>query len=252
MTAPVRPTAFSLASQDLDFLSSATGNGTIFYNRTSQVTFENGPCRAFSSDGTRLAMGYWDATGLIWDLRPAIGRAGMPARALSPTHLNQLWSDLGGEDAAEAHAAIWTLVAAPEKALRVLDERLKSADQIDPQRMHQLLTDLDSPKFAVRQGASRELEQIADQAEPLLREVLEKRLPLEARRRIEEMLRLPRVLRNPECLRCARAIQVLEQIGTPEARQILQRLAGGASQARLTQEAKASLERLAKRPAATP
>jgi hypothetical protein len=40
----------------------------------------------------------------------------------------------------------------------------------------------------------------------------------------------------------------LERIGTPEARQLLKRLATGAPGARLTREAKASLERLAIHP----
>ena len=43
-----------------------------------------------------------------------------------------------------------------------------------------------------------------------------------------------------------RALEVLERIGTPEARQILLSLAKGAPEAALTQEAKASLERLGK------
>jgi hypothetical protein len=42
-----------------------------------------------------------------------------------------------------------------------------------------------------------------------------------------------------------RAIEVLEHIGTPEARQVLDTLARGAAVARVTQEAKASLKRLA-------
>ncbi len=43
-----------------------------------------------------------------------------------------------------------------------------------------------------------------------------------------------------------RTVEVLEIAGTPEARQVLEQLAKGAPEARLTQEAKASLERLAK------
>jgi hypothetical protein len=39
---------------------------------------------------------------------------------------------------------------------------------------------------------------------------------------------------------------VLEQIGTPEAREVLRTLARGASGSRLTREASASLERLAR------
>ena len=44
-----------------------------------------------------------------------------------------------------------------------------------------------------------------------------------------------------------RAVAVLEDIANPEARELLQKLAEGAPEGRLTQEAKASLERLAKR-----
>ena len=44
------------------------------------------------------------------------------------------------------------------------------------------------------------------------------------------------------------AIEALEHAGTAQAEQLLQVLAKGAAEARLTQEAKASLERLAKRP----
>ncbi len=53
---------------------------------------------------------------------------------------------------------------------------------------------------------------------------------------------------SPEQLQMLRVMEVLEHIGTAEARQVLAGLAKGAPEARLTQEAKASLERLAKRP----
>jgi hypothetical protein len=49
-------------------------------------------------------------------------------------------------------------------------------------------------------------------------------------------------------LRVLRAIEVLERIASEEACQALKHLAGGVSQARLTREAKAALERLEKLP----
>jgi len=52
---------------------------------------------------------------------------------------------------------------------------------------------------------------------------------------------------SAETLRQGRAIEVLEHIATPEARQLLQTIAEGAAGAGLTREAKAALERLGHR-----
>jgi hypothetical protein len=50
-------------------------------------------------------------------------------------------------------------------------------------------------------------------------------------------------------LRDVRAVEALEHAGMPEARRLLETLARGAAEARLTQEARASLRRLERRPA---
>jgi hypothetical protein len=44
-----------------------------------------------------------------------------------------------------------------------------------------------------------------------------------------------------------RAVQILEYIGTTQAREVLEALAKGAAEARLTQEAKGSLDRLTRK-----
>lgn len=51
---------------------------------------------------------------------------------------------------------------------------------------------------------------------------------------------------NTQWLRAVRAVALLETLATPEARTLLEHLAGGESEAPPTQEAKAALERLAK------
>jgi hypothetical protein len=49
-----------------------------------------------------------------------------------------------------------------------------------------------------------------------------------------------------------RALEALEKADTPQARQLLQKLADGASEAGMTREAKAALERLATQPVMRP
>ena len=66
-------------------------------------------------------------------------------------------------------------------------------------------------------------------------------------RRAEALLRALSAGVAPTTLRNIRVAAVLEYIDTPEARQLLETLARGAPEARLTLETKASLERLSRR-----
>src|SRR5207237_2340742 len=98
-----------------------------------------------------------------------------------------------------------------------------------------------------RNKATRALEGLEELAYPVVHKALAGSVPLESRRRIERVLsRLKGPVASPKTIRELRAVEVLEHIGTPEARQVLHVLAQGAAGARLTEEAKASLERLTK------
>lgn len=62
--------------------------------------------------------------------------------------------------------------------------------------------------------------------------------------------RIEALLRRLDALPAERATEVVEALeyaATPEARALLEQLAGGLAEARLTREAKASVERLGKR-----
>jgi hypothetical protein len=205
---------------------------------------------AFSPAGRTLATGLVDTTILVWDLASATGQTARPAKDLGPTELDRLWVDLANEDGRKTHAALWTWVTVPEKAVAFLKGRLRPVT-VEDARVWQRIADLDSNQFTVREAASQELEKRGASAEPALRKALEKHPSAEARQRLESLLKK---LESPsaEQLRDLRALQVLEYVDTPEARQVLETLAKGAPGARLTREAKASLERLAKRPATFP
>jgi hypothetical protein len=110
-----------------------------------------------------------------------------------------------------------------------------------------LLADLDSKRFAARRAAAEELVRLREAALPALKQFLEGKPSLEARKRAEAIL--PRIVRDPasgDVLRDWRAVRVLERIGGKGARAQLEALAGGAHGVLLTREAKAALGRLSR------
>jgi RNA polymerase sigma factor (sigma-70 family) len=195
---------------------------------------------AFAPDGWRLASGGFDGTALVWEVF-APGRSD-PSEA----ELAAWWDDLAGEPA-KANRAVGALAAARATAA-FLAKRVKPVEAPDEQRLARLIADLDGDRFRDREAATKELERLQELAGPMLRQALTAHPSAEARRRIDGLLeQLAKPLRHPESLRAVRAAEVLELAGTPDARRLLQALARGAPAGRLTQEAKASLGRLARR-----
>jgi hypothetical protein len=166
--------------------------------------------------------------------------------SLSAKDLGGLWTSLAEDDAARAYREIGTLTAAPDQAISLVRERLRPASEANGQQVARLIADLDSNQFAVRQKAREELENLGEQAAPALRKTLTKKPALAVSRQIEEVLAKTDQL-TPESIRAVRAIEVLEHIGSPEAKRLLETLAKGAEGFRLTTEAKASLDRLNRR-----
>jgi RNA polymerase sigma factor (sigma-70 family) len=198
---------------------------------------------AFSADGRRLVSGGEDTLGLVWDVL-GLARTGRASAAdLSAKELSTLWAELASPDAARGHAAMGELASRPRQAAALLRERLRPAAEVAPERLARLVADLGSETFAVRQKAARELEQLGDLAEPALRRLAEEGRSLEARRRAGQLLEKLRFAVSPAGLRQSRAIEVLEGLATPDARRLLERLAGGVAWARLTREAGAALRR---------
>jgi HEAT repeat protein len=145
------------------------------------------------------------------------------------------------------------MVAEGDRAVSFLKERLPPADG-NPERIRQLIRDLDHQRFAVREKATRELERLGPVAEPALRNALQKTHSPEVRTRVTAILARQKATTplagSAEELRTVRSVQVLEYIGSAGARDVLQSLAGGAERARITQEARAALKRLSRPPVA--
>lgn len=204
---------------------------------------------AFSPDGKTLASGSRDKTIKLWDM-PAT-KIAKPANSsiLASQDMESLWTTLAGEDTAKAYLAIGTLVGVPDQAVPLVKERLQRVSV--PKQVSHWITDLDSAQFPTRQKATEALEKLGDRAKTAMLKKQAEKPSFEVRQRIEQLLaKIEQQPLTTEGLRALRLVEVLESIGSPEAMQVLKTLATGVEGARLTQEAKASLDRLNKQAAA--
>jgi hypothetical protein len=197
---------------------------------------------AVSADGKLLATMSSDAPIFIWDVTGCYGRPPL-STPFSEADSERLWNQLRDLDATAAFTAMRTLMARPEPAVALLRKRLQPAVALEARAVEQLLRELDADDFATRQRSTAALAEAADYVEPLLQRAQERQPTAEFKRRIEHILEMARP-GAPERLRESRAIEVLERVGTPAARQLLETLAGGAREARRTREAQSALSRL--------
>jgi RNA polymerase sigma factor (sigma-70 family) len=166
---------------------------------------------------------------------------------LSDEEKEVLWTDLMRRDAPAVSRAYCTLTAVPAQTVPFLAERLKPVTDADLEGLTRALADLDSEQFAVREGATRDLERLGVLAEPALRESLSRpSTSLEARTRIQAVLGKLEAKELSRGRRALRGIDALEETGTPEARRLLEKLAGGTDRSQVTRAAKAALERSAR------
>jgi len=231
----VAPFGLGLRPTVVDVFETATGDkvAEIKNGHQGEIT-----AITLSPDGSLLATGSADTTILVWDLARS-AKTGPPAAGEMAT----LWADLAG-DGAQAYPAMARLTAGTSATLDFLRPRLAAVAVADPERLKELTADLGGKEFAARTKAENALLALTEAALPALRRALDGKPGLEAQRRIEQLIAQ---IENPrgDRLRLLRAVTLLERIGTPAARDILQKLSGGIEEARLTQDARAALARLA-------
>jgi WD40 repeat protein len=192
---------------------------------------------AFSDDRRLLASGGSDSTILIWDVTA-------PGQSHS-TDRDSCWADLGSSDAERAYRALCSLIDWPD-AVEWLGPRLSAVSPANSDFVRRLISQLDDERFAVRDQATKQLAEVVASAESFLRPALMEDLSAEARSRIEVLLsRLAGEDWTASQLRQLRAVELLEVIGSQEAQALLETLAKGLPQARLTREAQAARNRLA-------
>jgi WD40 repeat protein len=204
----------------------------------------------FAPNSRILATGGTDHTTLLWDVRvPRLFASAGKSGKLDADERQRAWNDLAGQDAHAAYQALARLAADPAASVAFVGERLQPVRAPEARQVEKWIKDLDDDSFAVRDRASAELRRQGRLVEPALRQAVAARPGPEVLHRLELLLS---ELGNEEIgltgerLRAYRAVQLLEIVGTPEARRALERLATGAERAAETQMARSALLRVPK------
>ena len=201
---------------------------------------------AFSPDSKRLATGSNDTTVLVWDLTGRIGEEAAKGK-LTAEETAKLWTSLSDSDARAAHRALRRLADSPEETLALLTKQIQSGGKdVETDSIAKLIAALDSDVFEERQKAASDLATLGKTAAPTLKKALADKPSAEARRAITELLEklsdkggLP-----PEQVRPLRVVELLENLGSPEAKKLLETLAKGRAEAPATAAAKEAAKRL--------
>jgi WD40 repeat protein len=245
-TAFVRSIAYS---PDAKMLVSGSDDGTIrvwelasykeifkFHDFANPVS-----CVAISPHADFIASAMRDGNAYIWSLAPSEDLSS--SGTIAGDHLARLWEHLAGPDTLRAYCALHAFAFGGDEAVAFLRDRLESAVRVSPERLREFILDLDSDNFARRERANEYLAGLGPQAEAVLRKVAAGAPSPEVRIRISHLLKAldSWAVTDPNTLRSLRSVWVLQRIGTPQARTVIKNLAGGAPEARITQEAQASL-----------
>jgi hypothetical protein len=195
---------------------------------------------AFAPDGRRLLS--FDSAGLklTWSVPRIVKSAGAKLPRLTAEEFDELWDELGDADAFNSYRAIRHMAAEPQRALALLSKHLQPVPSGDSQRLEKLVADLQNPNAGVRRKAMTELRQLGEAALGALSQI-----PQNQRHQQSIMIvmnKLEARFATPERARALKAVQILQRMGTPEAKQLLEKLAKGAAGARLTVAAKTALD----------
>lgn len=199
---------------------------------------------AFTPDGKRLVSAGTNGTVLFWDVKPA-WKETLYTGQYQKAELPDRWHDLTG-NSATAFEVMARFAADPKTALAVFGEKLKPRpeptkedvakwiEEIVKSKRPHALDDLIEAGPAAHEAVRKAIADLPDNISTrYTREHLSK--ALEGTDRIATKAELRRL----------RVIEVLEWIGTAEARELIEPLAKGPADNIVTRHAKAALARLA-------
>lgn len=161
--------------------------------------------------------------------------------------LEQMWAELPTDNELKLKRVQQAFRTAAKPAVELFKKKLPPITKEMQAKAQQWIAELDDDAPAKRDAATKELRAVAFTFEPLLRARREAAEAGEVRNRLAFILKqITSEGPPPGLVQELRALALLEQMATPEARALLTALSEGAPQARRTVEARAALERMGK------
>ena len=201
----------------------------------------HGPASAvlFAPGGRHLIVANGDSTVTIHDL--AAGPA--PLTATLDIAPEAAWADLGA-DAGTAFRTMRVLMARGDDTVAWLRQRMPPPAE-PAERTVQAVALLDAGRYQVRERAQFELARLGHPGRPALLAAARTDLSPEMRRRVEILLQATRGPDlSPDGLRSARAVEVLERIGTANALALLRIWSAGPPGETLAEGSRAAVQRM--------
>jgi WD40 repeat protein len=171
---------------------------------------------------------------IVWDLSAEPGAA------------KTAWADLARE-APAAEQARRALLANPAITVDLFEKQLRPAKPVTGVEVNKVIQQLDAKNYRERERAAADLIAIGRRALPFVREA--KLTSEEGVARLATLVRDLSAGMTPNELRYVRSIELLGQIDTPAARELVKILSTGDPADVLTEEAKKQVELMTPRPA---
>jgi hypothetical protein len=196
----------------------------------------------FSPNGALLAAESSDAPVFCWGV---YGKKSGAKEEWTAAEDRERWEELASKDAKIGFQTVRRLVQQPAAAVALLKGKMRPVEGVAKGSVQKLVSALSDDDFNTRQKATAELEGFGERILGELQEARQVTASLETKRRLEGLL--TKLETSPEAFRRGRVLEILEQIATPDALALLDTLARGAPEARLTREAMAARQRLRER-----
>lgn len=177
---------------------------------------------AFDPRGRRLAIADDSGKVFVCDLDAASEHF---LRPLTPA---QTWEHMAEKPWPFCFRSMWRLGLGTRSTFDLFKQKLLAPLPKDDAPIRQAIADLNSDSFASREAAFKRLIDIGVSAAPLMRRALNEKPPLEVSRRLEKLLSRyeQQFVTSPgETRRHLRAVEILKNLSTPEARNLLRDIA---------------------------